>query len=80
MCVCVCVYERIARALISALNEAAYHRGRALNVATMFEIDNVIDPAETRNILIAALQSSVKMGKDKHYSVREKKKRTVDSW
>ena len=27
---------------------AAYDRGKALNTATLFEVDDVIDPAETR--------------------------------
>ena len=33
----------------------AYERGKALNVATVFEIDDVIDPADTRAVLAAAL-------------------------
>jgi acetyl-CoA carboxylase carboxyltransferase component len=32
-----------------------YEKGKALSVATAFEIDDVIDPARTREILIAAL-------------------------
>jgi acetyl-CoA carboxylase carboxyltransferase component len=34
---------------------AAYARGRALEVAAVFELDDVIDPAETRRTVLAAL-------------------------
>ncbi|MBR0750277.1 ATP-grasp domain-containing protein [Bradyrhizobium japonicum] len=34
-----------------------YERGKALNTASLFELDNVIDPAETRNWVIAGLNS-----------------------
>lgn len=34
--------------------EQAYDRGKALSMATMFEIDEVIDPAETRDRILAA--------------------------
>ncbi|HEX3907574.1 MAG TPA: biotin carboxylase, partial [Mycobacteriales bacterium] len=33
----------------------AYQRGAALSAAGSFEIDDVIDPADTRDLLIAAL-------------------------
>jgi acetyl-CoA carboxylase carboxyltransferase component len=36
----------------------SYERGKALNVATVFEIDDVIDPADTRTVLIRALVSA----------------------
>ncbi len=35
----------------------AYERGGALNVASVFEIDDVIDPAETRHWIIQGLKS-----------------------
>lgn len=34
-----------------------YEHGKALNMATHFEIDDVIDPAETRRIVISALDA-----------------------
>jgi len=34
-----------------------YERGKALNTASLFELDNVIDPAETRTWVIAGLNS-----------------------
>ncbi len=33
----------------------SYHRGRAVNMASHFELDDVIDPAETRNWIMGAL-------------------------
>ena len=36
---------------------AAYERGKALSTATLFEIDDVIDPADTRSWVIAGLRS-----------------------
>ena len=35
----------------------AYERGKALSTATMFEIDDVIDPADTRSWIMAGLRS-----------------------
>jgi acetyl-CoA carboxylase carboxyltransferase component len=37
---------------------AAYQRGKALNAAHVFEVKDVIDPAETRRWLIAGLDAS----------------------
>jgi acetyl-CoA carboxylase carboxyltransferase component len=36
---------------------AAYERGKALSAATMYEIDDVIDPADTRSWIMAGLRS-----------------------
>jgi acetyl-CoA carboxylase carboxyltransferase component len=36
----------------------AYEHGKALNVATYFEIDDVIDPAESRRRIVAALDAA----------------------
>jgi len=36
---------------------AAYQRGKALNAATWFEIDNVIDPVDSRRLITRALNS-----------------------
>jgi acetyl-CoA carboxylase carboxyltransferase component len=35
----------------------AYEHGQALNASSYFEIDDVIDPAETRTWIVRALQS-----------------------
>ncbi|MBW0111876.1 hypothetical protein I4I84_24495, partial [Pseudonocardia sp. KRD-182] len=33
-----------------------YERGRALSVATVFELDDVVDPADTRALLVGVLR------------------------
>jgi acetyl-CoA carboxylase carboxyltransferase component len=35
-----------------------YEHGKAVNIASAFEIDDVIDPMESRRWIIAALDSS----------------------
>jgi acetyl-CoA carboxylase carboxyltransferase component len=48
--------DPVARqALFDRLVAAAYRNGKALNAATHFEIDDVIDPAETRDRIVAVL-------------------------
>jgi acetyl-CoA carboxylase carboxyltransferase component len=48
--------ERLA--LENKLIAAAYERGGALNIAAHAEIDEVIDPADTRTRLIALLDAA----------------------
>jgi acetyl-CoA carboxylase carboxyltransferase component len=53
----------------------AYERGKALSTATLFEIDDVIDPADTRSWVMAGLRSMPPK------APREGKKRSfVDTW
>ena len=42
----------------TAMIAAAYEHGRALNVAAHLEIDDVIDPADTRGTLIRLLAAA----------------------
>ena len=44
-------------ALFSSMVELAYEHGKALNVATAYEIDDVIDPAESRHRILEALRA-----------------------
>jgi acetyl-CoA carboxylase carboxyltransferase component len=46
------------QALFDRLVAAAYRNGKALNAATHFEIDDVIDPAETRDRILAVLRAA----------------------
>jgi acetyl-CoA carboxylase carboxyltransferase component len=63
------------QALFDRLVAAAYRNGKALNAAMHFEIDDVIDPAETRARLVAVLGAAPRP------PVRTGKKRPcVDSW
>ena len=41
-----------------AMVAAAYEHGNALNMATQFEIDDVIDPADSRSVIVNALASA----------------------
>jgi len=45
-------------ALFEAMVQRSYAAGKALNVATFFELDEVIDPVETRSRLSAVLASA----------------------
>jgi len=63
------------QALYERLVAAAYRNGKALNAASHFEIDDVIDPAETRTRILATLRAAPAP------PVREGKKRPcVDTW
>jgi acetyl-CoA carboxylase carboxyltransferase component len=43
---------------VRQLTEAAEENARALNAATLFELDDVIDPAETRRLISATLAAA----------------------
>ena len=62
-----------------AMVASAYERGAALNMATYFEIDDVIDPAETRE-LVARVLLSPAPGSGRRPPAREGRPRYVDSW
>jgi len=65
--------ERIA--LYEKLVATEYERGKALNVGSLYEVDAVIDPAETRKWIVAGLRAMPPAPK------REGKKRGwVDAW
>jgi len=62
-------------ALFASMVELAYEHGKALNVASVFEIDDVIDPAETRLRIVEALRASPRP------APRSGKKRPcIDTW
>ena len=50
-----------------------YEHGKAVSVAGHFEIDDVIDPAETRAWLTAILESAPEVD-------RTRRRRIVDTW
>ncbi len=49
--------SRERQALYDKLLAQAYERGKAINVAACFEIDGVIDPADTRKWIVQGLRS-----------------------
>jgi acetyl-CoA carboxylase carboxyltransferase component len=53
----------------------AYAHGKALNTATHFEIDDVIDPAESRRWIINALRAAPPPAPRSH-----KKRPCIDTW
>jgi len=55
--------------------EDSYKRGRAVNMASHFELDDVIDPADTRKWIMAALKSLPPKTERK-----TKKRPNVDTW
>ena len=46
------------RALYERHVAQAYERGKTLNAAHVFEVDDVIDPADTRRLLVAGLEAA----------------------
>jgi acetyl-CoA carboxylase carboxyltransferase component len=50
--------EAAPEARVRELTAAAERNAKALNAATMFELDDVIDPAETRGLIAATLRAA----------------------
>jgi acetyl/propionyl-CoA carboxylase alpha subunit len=63
------------RALFDEMVAAAYARGKALSTATYFEVDEVIDPAESRHWIATALLSAPPRPRNGH-----KKRPNIDTW
>ncbi|PRY30925.1 carboxyl transferase domain-containing protein [Umezawaea tangerina] len=53
---------------------ASYEHGKALNLAAAFEIDDVIDPADTRRWISSSLTA------DRGEQRRERRRKVVDTW
>jgi acetyl-CoA carboxylase carboxyltransferase component len=65
--------ERMAR--YEELVAGMYERGKAINAASLFELDDVIDPADTRKWIMSGLRAVPPTPK------REGKKRPwIDAW
>ena len=63
------------QALYERLVAAAYRNGKAIRAATHFEIDDVIDPAETRARVLATLRAAPPV-----VDRPGKKRPCVDAW
>jgi acetyl-CoA carboxylase carboxyltransferase component len=61
--------EQAARAMI----EEAHRRGTAISMASLLELDAVIDPADTRHWLLRGLESAPALS-------RGERRRIIDSW
>jgi len=65
--------ERMAK--YEEMVAAMYAQGKAINTASLFELDNVIDPADTRDWIMAGLRAVPPT------PAREGKKRPwIDAW
>jgi acetyl-CoA carboxylase carboxyltransferase component len=62
------------KAYLSGQVQRLYADGRAMNVASYMEIDDVIDPAETRKSVIRAFNTSLPSGKS------AATKMPIDAW
>ena len=67
--------EQERQALFEKMVARAYEIGKAVNVASHFEIDDVIDPADSRRWIMTALRSVPPPPKR-----RRKKRPQVDTW
>ena len=64
-------------ALFQTMVDRMYEHGKALNTATHFEIDDVIDPAETRRWLTTLLRS---VPPSPGWAARGKRRPNIDTW
>lgn len=62
-------------ALFDKLVANAYQKGKAINMASTLEVDEVIDPAESRQWIIRGVKSSAPASPR-----RGKKLRYIDTW
>ncbi|WP_422002090.1 carboxyl transferase domain-containing protein [Reyranella sp.] len=63
------------RALFDRMVAEAYARGKALSTATYFEVDEVIDPADSRRWIATALLGAPPRPRNPH-----KKRPNIDTW
>ncbi|MBM3647178.1 MAG: biotin/lipoyl-binding protein [Alphaproteobacteria bacterium] len=63
------------RALFDKMVAAAYARGKALSTATYFEVDEVIDPADSRHWVATALLGAPPRPRKPH-----KRRPSIDTW
>jgi acetyl/propionyl-CoA carboxylase alpha subunit/acetyl-CoA carboxylase carboxyltransferase component len=63
------------RALFDKMVAAAYARGKALSTATYFEVDEVIDPAESRKWVVTGL-----LGAERRPGHARKRRPHIDTW
>jgi acetyl-CoA carboxylase carboxyltransferase component len=60
---------------VAELTAAAQENAKALNAASLFEIDDVIDPADTRSLIAASLAAA-----SAHPQPPQERPRFVDTW
>jgi acetyl-CoA carboxylase carboxyltransferase component len=60
---------------VRALTAAAQDNAKALNAATLFELDDVIDPADTRRLVAATFAAAAHTGR-----AERPRRRFIDTW
>jgi acetyl-CoA carboxylase carboxyltransferase component len=69
------------RALFESMVERMYAHGKAVNTASHFEIDDVIDPMDSRSWITGALRSTGPRGGGRGHGDRGNKRRPcIDTW
>ena len=69
------------RALFESMVERMYAHGKAVNTASHFEIDDVIDPMDSRSWITGALRSTGTRGGGRERGERGNKRRPcIDTW
>jgi acetyl/propionyl-CoA carboxylase alpha subunit len=63
------------KATFERMVASAYEHGKGVNMASHFEIDDVIDPADTRRWIVRALRSAPPPARREH-----KKRPCIDAW
>jgi acetyl-CoA carboxylase carboxyltransferase component len=71
--------ETQREAMFQAAVAVAYERGKAINMASLLEIDAVIDPADTRTWLARGLRAA-SMTAVGAPPMKERKRRFIDTW
>jgi acetyl-CoA carboxylase carboxyltransferase component len=59
--------------MLQAMIAIAHERGKAINIASLLELDAVIDPAETRSWIVRGLESVPAAD-------RSTRRRFIDTW
>jgi acetyl-CoA carboxylase carboxyltransferase component len=59
---------------VREMTAAAHEHAKALNAATLFELDDVIDPAESRRLIASTLEAAASADRGHHHA------RFVDTW
>ena len=66
--------DEARRRMVEELSAQVRERGKAVSVATAFEIDDVVDPAQTRDVVISLLRAAPRPPSS------GERRRVLDTW
>ena len=66
--------DEARRRMVEELSAQVRERGKAVSVATAFEIDDVVDPAQTRDVVISLLRAAPRLPSS------GERRRVLDTW